>query len=47
MSLLKIILQLLVFIFNKLSPEEKKIFFEINKKYQIEMNVTNIGIVLR
>ena len=37
MSLLKIILQLLVFVFNKLSPEEKRIFYEINNKYQIEM----------
>ena len=45
MSLLKIILQLLVFVFNKLSPEEKRIFYEINNKYQIEMNVTRIGIV--
>lgn len=45
MSLLKIILQLLVFVFNKLSPEEKRIFFEINNKYQIEMNVTRIALL--
>jgi hypothetical protein len=45
MSLLKIILQLLVFVFNKLSPEEKRIFYEINNKYQIEMNVTRISLI--
>ncbi len=45
MSLLKIILQLLVFVFNKLSPEEKRIFYEINNKYQIEMNVTRIALL--
>lgn len=45
MSLLKIILQMLVFVFNKLSSNEKRIYFEINKDYQIEMNVTKIGLI--
>lgn len=44
MSLLGILLQLIIAIFNKLTPDKKRIFFDVNNQYQIEMNVSSMSL---
>jgi len=45
MSLLGLLLHLMTAIFNKFCPsEQKRIYYEIGNQYQIEMNVSAIGL---
>lgn len=45
MSLLGLLLHLMTVLFNKLCPsEQKRIFYEIGNKYQIEMNVSSVSL---
>mgnify|MGYP000111981027 FL=1 len=45
MSLLGLLLHLMTIIFNKFCPsEQKRIYYEIGNQYQIEMNVSAIGL---
>lgn len=43
--LLWFLLQIFVFLFNKTSFIDKRIYFEVGERYQLELNVSNINVV--
>ena len=45
MNVFRILLQLLVIVFNKLSSREKIIYYKVNDKYLLQMNVSHIQLI--
>lgn len=45
MNVFRILLQLLVIVFNKLSSREKIIYYKVNNKYLLQMNVSHIQLI--
>ena len=44
MNIIGLLLHLFVILFNKLSTNQKRIYFEVGNGYQIEMNVSSLHV---